>query len=29
MELPARSIVRADLDKPGVRALLQPEWMKK
>jgi len=29
MELPARLIVRADLDKPGVRALLQPEWMKK
>ncbi len=29
MELPVRSIVKADLDKPDVRALLQPEWMKK
>jgi ribose transport system substrate-binding protein len=29
MELPARSIVKADLEKPEVRALLQPEWMKK
>ena len=28
MELPARSIVKADLEKPEVRALLQPEWMK-
>jgi ribose transport system substrate-binding protein len=28
MELPARAIVKADLDKPEVRALLQPEWMK-
>ncbi len=29
LELPARSIVKADLEKPEVRALLQPEWMKK
>jgi len=29
MELPVRSIVKADLEKPEVRALLQPEWMKK
>ena len=29
MDLPARAIVKADLDKPEVRALLQPEWMKK
>jgi len=28
MELPARSIVKADLEKPEVRSLLQPEWMK-
>ena len=28
-ELPARSIVKADLDKPEIRALLFPEWMKK
>jgi ribose transport system substrate-binding protein len=28
MELPVRAIVKADLDKPEVRALLQPEWMK-
>jgi ribose transport system substrate-binding protein len=29
MELPVRLIVKADLEKPEVRALLQPEWMKK
>jgi ribose transport system substrate-binding protein len=28
MELPARVIVKADLDKPDVRALLFPEWLK-
>ncbi len=28
LELPARVIVKADLDKPDVRALLSPEWMK-
>ena len=29
LELPARSIVKADLEKPEIRSLLQPEWMKK
>jgi ribose transport system substrate-binding protein len=28
MDLPAREIVKADLDKPDVRALLFPEWLK-
>lgn len=28
LEIPARSIVAADLDKPEVRALLSPGWMK-
>ena len=28
LEIPARSIVAADLDKPDVRALLSPGWMK-
>lgn len=28
MELPARVIVKADLDKPDVRALIEPEWLK-
>ena len=28
LDLPARVIVRADLDKPEVRALLSPEWLK-
>jgi len=28
LDLPARVIVKADLDKPDVRALLSPEWMK-
>ena len=28
LDLPARAIVRADLDKPDVRALLSPEWQK-
>lgn len=28
-ELPARSIVKADLLKPEIRVLLQPEWMKR
>jgi ribose transport system substrate-binding protein len=27
--LPARVIVKADLDKPDVRALLSPEWLKR
>jgi ribose transport system substrate-binding protein len=29
LELLARVIVRADLDKPDVRALLSPEWLKR
>ena len=29
LDLPVRAIVRADLDKPDVRALLSPEWLKK
>jgi hypothetical protein len=29
LELPARAIVKADLDKAEVKALLMPEWMKK
>ena len=29
LDLPAREIVKADLDKPEVRALLFPEWLKK
>jgi len=28
LDLPARAIVKADLEKPDVRALLFPEWMK-
>jgi ribose transport system substrate-binding protein len=28
LELPARVIVKSDLDKPEVRALLSPEWLK-
>ena len=28
LDLPARLIVKADLDKPDVKALLSPEWMK-
>ena len=28
LDLPARSIVRADLEKPEVRALLSPDWMR-
>lgn len=28
LDLPARAIVRSDLDKPEVRALLFPEWQK-
>ena len=28
LDLPVRSIVRSDLDKPDVRALLSPGWMK-
>jgi ribose transport system substrate-binding protein len=28
LDLPARVIVRSDLDKPEVRALLYPEWLK-
>ena len=28
LDLPARSIVRADLDKPEVRSLLSPAWLK-
>jgi len=28
LELPARVIVKSDLDKPDVRALLFPEWLK-
>lgn len=28
MELPARVIVKSDLDKPDVRALVSPEWLK-
>ena len=28
LDLPARVIVKADLDKPDVRALLSPEWLK-
>ena len=27
MELPARVIVKADLDKPEVRALVSPQWL--
>jgi len=29
MDLPARAIVKADLEKPEIRALLSPEWLKK
>jgi len=29
LDLPVRAIVRADLEKPDVRALLFPEWLKK
>ncbi len=29
MDLPVREIVKADLAKPEIRSLLQPEWMKK
>jgi ribose transport system substrate-binding protein len=28
LELPARVILKSDLDKPDVRALLSPEWLK-
>jgi ribose transport system substrate-binding protein len=28
MDLPARMVVKADLEKPEIRNLLQPEWMK-
>ena len=28
LDLPARMIVKSDLDKPDVRALLFPEWLK-
>ena len=28
LDLPARLIVKADLEKPDVKALLSPEWMK-
>ena len=29
LDLPVRKIVKADLDKPEVRALISPEWLKK
>jgi ribose transport system substrate-binding protein len=28
LDLPARAIVKADLDQPDVRALLFPDWQK-
>jgi len=28
LDLPARVIVKSDLDKPDVKALLFPEWLK-
>ena len=29
LELPVREIVKSDLDKPEIRALLSPEWLRK
>ena len=29
VDLPVKEIRRADLDRPEVRSLLQPDWMKK
>jgi ribose transport system substrate-binding protein len=28
LDLPVRVVVRRDLDKPEVRALISPEWLK-